>query len=148
MGDPLDRDEMIELLNRLGGDADADVLAAAKDVHGRLAAAGVTWDDLLVPQDSGEEADEEDDEGEEGDDVDYDDEVDDEPDDDAVAPDKKAAKEAETLALIDELLARSDNSEDLIEELNEYKEQIADDDFFEGDHRYVRALHQRLTKAG
>ena len=134
MTEPLERNEIIELLNKLGSEADADVLAAAREMHERVVGNGMTWDELLVP----ENADDDDDVA--VDDDDFDDE-----EDDDVPPGKKAEQNAATLALIDELLARSGNSDDLIEELTEYKEQIADDDFYDGDHRYVRALHKRLT---
>lgn len=45
----LDRSAFIALLNRLGADSDEDVLAAARELHRGIAEAGVTWDDLLIP---------------------------------------------------------------------------------------------------
>ena len=42
-----DRAELLELLGRLGAPDDADVLAAARALHGKVSEAGLTWDTLL-----------------------------------------------------------------------------------------------------
>ena len=52
----------------------------------------------------------------------------------------------ESLALIARLLAKSDISKDMREELQGYKEDIAEGEFEETDRKYLRALHARLTK--
>jgi len=44
-----DRDSFLDLLGRLGGGDDADVLAAAREVSKRVAASGLDWEDLLRP---------------------------------------------------------------------------------------------------
>ncbi len=73
MTEPLDRNDIISLLNGLGSDRDEDVLEAARQVHARITAAGMAWEDLLVPdqadEDAGEaeEADDDDGEAEEAD---------------------------------------------------------------------------------
>ncbi len=61
MTEPLKRDEVVGLLKRLGSEPDEDVLEAARQVHARITAAGMTWDDLLVPDQAADEADDFDD---------------------------------------------------------------------------------------
>ena len=53
---------------------------------------------------------------------------------------------ADSLALIEKLLAKSDISDDLREELEGYKTDIEEGEFTAGDRRYLRALSQRLSK--
>ena len=55
-------------------------------------------------------------------------------------------KSAESIALIDQLLAKSHVSSDLREELEGYKSDIAEGEFEERDRRYIRAVHKRLSK--
>ncbi len=150
MTEPIPREDVIELLNRLGSDRDEDVLEAAREVHARIAAANMTWDQLLVPDhaDDDEINDDEigddeideidDDEIEDSDDSD-DDEIDDDESEDSEDSDAiessdsdeeatepagaagvKDAKNAESLALIDKLLAMRCISTDLREELKGY----------------------------
>jgi hypothetical protein len=148
MTEPIPREDVIELLNRLGSDRDEDVLEAAREVHTRIAAANMTWDQLLVP-DQADDADDEYDESEDSEDSDDSDAIEaPDPDDEeatepAGAPD---AKNAESLALIDKLLAMRGISTDLREELKGYKTDIAEGEFETRDHRYLRAVHARLSK--
>ena len=148
MTEPIPREDVIELLNRLGSDRDEDVLEAAREVHTRIAAANMTWDELLVP-DQADDADDEYDESEDSEDSDDSDAIEaPDPDDEeatepAGAPD---AKNAESLALIDKLLAMRGISTDLREELKGYKTDIAEGEFETRDHRYLRAVHARLSK--
>jgi hypothetical protein len=132
MTETLNRDELIELLNRLGGEDDEEALQAARQAHARLAAAGVRWEDLLVPEELAQDGDEAG-----------------EPEPEAaedVPPAEGAEKNAESLALIGKLLARSDISAELRAELEDYKTDIAEGEFVEADRRYLRAIHQRLSK--
>lgn len=159
MTEPIPREDVIELLNRLGSDRDEDVLEAAREVHARIADANMTWDQLLVP-DHADDADDEsdDDESDDSDESDESDESDaiesPDPDDEeateppgaAGAKDAKNAKDAESLALIDKLLAMRGISTDLREELKGYKTDIAEGEFETRDHRYLRAVHARLSK--
>jgi hypothetical protein len=148
MTEPIPREDVIELLNRLGSDRDEDVLEAAREVHTRIAAANMTWDQLLVP-DQADDADDEYDESEDSEDSEDSDAIEaPDPDDEeatepAGAPD---AKNAESLALIDKLLAMRGISTDLREELKGYKTDIAEGEFETRDHRYLRAVHARLSK--
>ena len=132
MTEPLERDNVIELLKRLGSDQDEAVLEAARQVHAQITVAGMTWEDLLVPDVAADD----------GDDVEYQDTEDETPE----PPAETAKKDADSLALIDELLAKTGMSEDLREELENYKTDIAEGEFEEVDRRYVRAIHGRLSK--
>ncbi len=57
-----------------------------------------------------------------------------------------AKKDTDSLALISELLGEFSISEDLREELENYKTDIAAGKFQEADRRYVRAVYERLSK--
>ena len=161
MTEPLSRDAVIALLNRLAGDRDEDVLEAAREVHARIAAAGMTWEDLLVPDGGATDADDDTDDTDDIDD-DIDDDDDDtgddtgDTDDDTESPDpedettrptgKAGKKHADSIALIDELLAKSNISADMREELKGYKTDIAAGEFDTRDRHYLSAIHKRLSK--
>jgi hypothetical protein len=133
----LDRAELISLLETLGSENDEEVLAAARVLDTKVAAAGTSWSVLLADRTGGPEPDDslpEEDSAEDG--------------AAAALPADEAAKNAETLALINKLLARSGHSDDLRQELEGYKEELAageDGEFGDGDHAYVRALYKRLA---
>ncbi len=139
MTENLDRDALIELLERLGDESDEAALAAARQIHAEVAAAGFGWDRLLAaemeaePEAEPEAADAETDSDEE---------------DDAAASPAPAASmdDKQALSLIDGLLARPGISEYLREELLGYKEDIAEGAFEEMDRNYLRALNARLPK--
>ncbi len=125
MAEPLDRDGVIRLLDKLGSDEDTDVLKAARDLHSQITAAELDWDELLMPEDRAE--------------------ADDSEQESLDAPVASgSASDDETLALIEKLLSDSGRSEALREELEEYRADIAEGDFSAKDHQYVRALYQRL----
>ena len=156
MTETLRRDELIALLDRLGGEDDEVVLQAARQAHDRIAASGMSWEDLLVPDDAAAENNEPAEEPTE--------EPAEEPADESgetedgelgVAEDESPAErtgaggtdqDAESLALIGELLARSDISAELRSELEDYKTDIAEGEFVAADRRYLRAVRQRLKK--
>ena len=88
MTEPLERDEVVGLLKRLGSEPDEEVLEAARQVHARITAAGMTWDDLLVPDQAADDTDDSDDtddtdDFDDTDDADDDDDFDDDDTDDA-----------------------------------------------------------------
>lgn len=162
MSEPLERGEVIALLNELGGERDEDVLEAARRVHARVTDAGLSWEDLLIPDEPDYEADDDNPDEDDGpDDADIDDadtddvDTDDADTDDAelndpapveaATPAEKTEKEQEALRLIDALLAKPNCSKAFIEELNGYKADIAEGHFDEADHRYIRALSKRLS---
>ncbi len=143
MTSPLNRDDVIGLLKSLGSERDEEVLAAARQVHDRITAAGMTWEDLLRPDDGGDLDD--------LDDLDALDDTEDTEDGHVAdeAPEtsaERAKKDAESLALIDRLLAKSGISDDFRTELQDYKIDIAEGDFEAADHRYIQAVYKRLSK--
>lgn len=140
MSDGLDRAELISLLETLGSDNDEEALAAARVLDAKVTAAGRSWNLLLserIGAPAAGTADE--------------DEVDQESADLGDAgglaslPGDAAEKNAESLALIEKLLARPGHSEELRQELEDYKADIAAGEFTDGDHRYIRALSKRLS---
>lgn len=120
----LDRNDLIELLERLGSEDDAAVLEAARALHRKVAESGLSWDDL-IQLDHGDE-----------DPVDATEEI------DAVVP-AAGPDAAETLRLIDRLL-RKGVSEALREDLLDMKSQLANGELNEDDRRYVRSVAKRL----
>jgi hypothetical protein len=142
MSDDLERETVIELLDKLGSEQDADVLEAARALHQQISDAGMQWEDLLVSDEAAAPTDDSDVERDEEDE-------DEEEQDQDSAPEPIeifAGDETETPALIDKLLARSDNSEAFREELQEYKSDLAKGEFEPSDHRYIQALYTRLSK--
>jgi hypothetical protein len=137
----LERNQVIELLDKLGSEPDEDVLAAARMLHSQITESGMGWDDLLVgdePEVEEEvEVDSLPDEGDENDDI----------AEDTVEPDTRfTCDDTQTLSLIEILLARNGISSEFREELEEYKTDISDGIFESSDHRYVHAVYARLTK--
>ena len=142
MTEPLNRDDVIGLLKSLGSERDEEVLAAARQVHDRITAAGMTWEDLLWPDDGGDlDALDDSDDVDDTEDSDVEDEA-------PETPGDKAKRDAEALTLIDKLLARPSISDDFRQELLDYKIDIAEGDFAPADHRYLQALDKRLSKSG
>ena len=117
----LDRNTLIELLERLGSEDDATVLAAARELHRKVAESGLSLDDLVTLD--------------HGDDPTTDD------DDQPIALDGPDA--GETLRLIDRLL-RKGVSESLRDDLLEMKSRLAEGALEEDDRRYVRSVAKRL----
>ncbi len=161
MAEDLDRDRIIGLLESLGSERDEDVVEAAREIHAQVTAAGVTWDALLAPvgtavdeafeegtadeeaaepaEADGEAAEREEADGEDAQFAEADGE-------DAAPTPARDRGNKESLALIARLLAKSDISKDMREELQGYKEDIAEGEFEDMDRKYLRALHARLTK--
>jgi hypothetical protein len=139
MTSPLNRNEVIELLRNLGSERDEEVLEAARQVNDRITTAGLTWEDLLRPDDGDGDHDNIDDT-----DGPNDGHTEDEA---AEAPSERAKKDDDSLALINKLLARPGISDDFRTELQDYKTDIAAGDFEATDHRYIQALYKRLSKS-
>lgn len=170
----LNREEFVELLEKLGADDEAEVLSAARDVHARITVSGLHWDDLLVPEDGGAPedggtpADEEDDDDDlsgdwddddqGADDMGADDTDDDDLDDGDLDDDVMDADDLEDTPLADEDAAEAHTLIDGLikqgvsattrEELDGYKEDIAEGEFEASDLNYLRALAKRLGKGG
>ena len=159
MSEPLDRNQIIELLNDLGKEQDEDVLSAARSLNSRITNSGLSWDDLLVADQS--EVEEETQDREIVDSVEL---LNNEMNKGSEVPDDSTEQieessqpepsdtaeinvdETQTLSLIEELLAADRFSSDLHEELEEYKSEIADGTFNPRDHQYIHHLYARLTK--
>ena len=139
MSEALERDEVIGLLEKLGSEQDEDVLAAARSLHSQITASGMRWQDLLV----GDEEPVQDEPAYEEPADDLDDE---DSDEETVEAPVFTGDASETSKLIEKLLAREGNSDAFIEELEEYKSDLAAGEFEDSDHRYVQALYARLTK--
>jgi hypothetical protein len=162
MTEPLVRDDIIELLNSLGSEEDEAVLEAARQVHAKVTAAEITWETLLVPEGGGDSApDEVEDDAEDDDELELDpeeeeegeeeDEDEEEEEDEEAGkeetvklPESASVKDAEAMELIEKLLAKSKISDDFREELTGYKSDIAEGEFNDADHRYIRAVSKRL----
>ena len=129
MAEHLDRESVIRLLDQLGSDQDAEVLAAARDLHAQISAAELRWDELLIPDGPASVA--------AG--------VAAFVSSDAPPTVDENYGDDDTLGLIEKLLTDPDRSEALREELEEYKADIANGEFDAKDHQYLRALYQRLT---
>lgn len=130
-----EREEIVDLLDRLGSADDQEVLAAARAVHEKIVAADASWDALFLYDDD-EDEDEDDDLGGDAGEVGEE------------AAESFAAEgdpDAETLRLIEALLAKSDISDDFREELEGYKADMGTGEFNDNDHRYVRAVYKRLN---
>ena len=135
MTEPLNRDEILALLERLGAADDAEALAAARALHAAVTDAGMAWDDLLVSEDDDGDAAEAED-AETG-----------EPAATPV-PGRKTDRDAAALALIKKFLARPGITEAFRDEMEGYKADIAEGTFADEDHRYLSALDKRLSGKG
>ena len=139
MSEELDRENLIELLEKLGAERDEDALSAARAINALVAGSGQTWDQLLTEAempDADLEADEEADEEapEEAD------------EEESASPEEAAAGDREALSLIAKLLAKPGLYEGTRQELEGYKEDIAEGEFTGADRKYLRTLQARLGK--
>ena len=129
MTEPVRRHHIVELLNRLGKDEDEDVLDAARQLSEHVAAAGTTWEDLLIWEDSSSISGS----------------AEEHLLDAAESTSESPYNTAETLKLIEKLLDKPGISDHFREELDGYKMDISEGEFDEADHRYIRSLHNRLS---
>jgi len=140
MTEPLVRDDIVGLLDQLGSDRDEDVLEAARQLHARITAAGVSWEELLASDDQDAEEVHGGGAGHAGNSEPH------EPlAEDAETPAETGGDNAPSLLLIDKMLAKPDISEDFRGELEGYKADMAAGEFEDGDRRYIRALYERLS---
>ena len=160
----LDREKFIELLETLGSEDDEQVLSAARDLHAQLTVAGLSWEDLLMPEPGDDDEVEDEDEvlDDEEDDIDADD-VDDDEDDNGYEDDEEDGEDGEdeedeeddnplsdedkkeALSLIEQVLSSS-VSKTTKEDMADFKADIKEGDFEQSDLRYLRALNNRLKK--
>ena len=134
----LDRKKFLELLNTLGDEDREKVLAAAQDLHAQVVVAGISWEDLLVPDTEQKTSDTTDETDEEQ-----------TPSSTESDPDNKELSGAETeeaLMLIKKISELKVSGE-TIKDMEDYKIEIEDEDgIFEFmDLQYLRSLYKRLT---
>lgn len=129
-----DRDNLIQLLDKLGSPDDAEALAAARALDARVKQQGQRWDDILARHSGAD---------------------DDEPghvhavtDDDATpsATPEPAGDTSGDLLVIEQLLTGYELSPDTREILEDLKEEIKDGSFTAADRRYIQGLQIRLGK--
>lgn len=121
----LNRDELIDLLERLGSPDDAQALEAARLLDRRIREAGTSWAELLAGAD-----------------------------DDAAAPEAAGLgtppgpgpEPASDLALIDHMLSAYDLTPQTRQDLEDMKADIAEGEFTDRDARYLRDLRARLDQ--
>ncbi len=129
---------LLERLERLGAEDDADALQAARELAAQVAESGLDWDDLIAPEDPPDDA------------FDFD-ELD--PDDDADAGDGAEAEplpedRGDDMQLLTRLLERKGLSRNMKEELQELRREAGQQGLSEIDRRYLRALAKRLGGGG
>jgi hypothetical protein len=153
----LDRDSFLALLAQLGSDNDEEALHAARELDRRVRAAGVQWDDLLMPEEGSEEFEDEDEEQEdEEEDEDFGEEVgaeeyedvamDGEDEQPLVEDTNQPIPAGDSAELIDRMLGDFDLSDETRQDLLDLKQDIAAGEFTEMDRRYLDALYARLSK--
>jgi hypothetical protein len=157
MNDDFDRDGLIDLLNQLHNDDEQEILKTVRALKAGMKASGKTWDDLIAkPSLDSAEPDTDEDAAADVDDDD-DDVADDAHEDDsdgaaetapaaATASDDTAGNE-ESLKIIEKMLNKFQLSAQMREELQGYKEDIAEGEFDARDRHYLKALHGRLSKS-
>jgi len=162
MTDSVDREALAAILQRLGSADDVEALAAARAAHAAVAAAGVTWQDVLDERPGDPEP--------ANDDTDWDDTVAaDEPANDGddwqdgtgddmtdgtiepgVAESPAGAgrsSDADILRLIDRMMAQEKDDPEFCAELAGYRQDIAAGTFDDRDRAYIRDLSERLRRA-
>lgn len=127
---------LLERLERLGAEDDAEALQAARELAARVSDGGLDWDDLIAPEDPPDDGDlgpddyelEEDGEADAGDE-----------------PPLEGDGSAE-MQLLQRLLERKGNSRALKEELQEIRRDAASEEgLSDMDRRYLQALAKRLS---
>lgn len=137
-----DRDGVIELLEKLGDPDDGEALSAARKLNELISESGLTWNDLLVPDEDAAAATAEPEDDSDDDDADGSEDLSDW--DDTIVASGETSEDARQ---IDRLLARKDISADLREELEGYKADIKEGEFTAADRKYLAALSKRLASA-
>jgi len=129
----LNRQNFIDLLNKLGDPNDDEVIAAARDLSAQVVVSGLTWDDLLFPEEEEKEEEEEEEEEEEKEEKEEEE------------PPLSEEEKKEALSLINQISELGVSAETK-KELEEYKIDIKEGEFEKMDLKYLQALHKRLAK--
>ena len=145
MIDDFDRDGLIALLQQLNSDEDERVLAAARALRGGMRASGKSWDDLLRGSNDEPSRSRDIEDGAK-------DSVEDDVDDDeteeieiSTSPSESMSDE-DALKIIERMIKKLKVSAMMREELEGYKEDIADGEFDANDRRYLQSLYDRISK--
>ena len=119
----LDRSRLVGLLNQLGDESDATVLAAARGANALVAASGQSWSEAIAAGVDSVDA----------------------PSAPAMdAEPASAGGKSDEARLVERLLARKDISDTLRSDLEEFKRQLASGQLDRMDADYLRALAKRL----
>jgi len=125
---------LLERLERLGAEDDAEALQAARELSARVSESGFDWDDLIAPEDPPDDdfsADLDPDE--------------DEDEEEAPEPEALSGDGSEERQLLERLLERRGLSRALKEELQELRRDAAGEGLTAMDRRYLQALARRLS---
>lgn len=149
----LDRENLIRLLEKLGSEDDAEVTAAARELHNQVKVAGVSWDEFIAAAEDEDEYEYDDESDGDCEDDEDDDELDDDAplsanddtEDDDDLPPLTDEEKKEATSLIDKILDRNVGA-DTREEMEDYKTDIAEGEFEQMDLKYLRAMNERLSK--
>ena len=135
MSEPLERNQVIELLDKLGSEQDEDVLAAARMLHSQIIESGMGWEDLLVGDEpEGEEETQDDSLPDEDDGDDEDDEE--ETQDDSLPDEDDGDDEDDEEETQDDSLPDEDDEDD--------EDTVEPDTRFTGDETQTLSLIEKL----
>ena len=128
---------LLERLERLGAEDDAEALQAARELAARVSDGGLDWDELIAPEDPPDEEFAADD---------YDAEEADEADEEGAEDGPPLEGDgSDEMQLLQRLLERKGTSRALREELQEIRRDAAEDGLSDMDRRYLQALARRLS---
>ena len=133
----LNRDEFLELLDKLSSTKKTDVLTIVEEINNKMSNAGVTWDQLLISSqaEEEEEVEEQNDDGVNN--------IEDVGESRSQPISKTEITEVKKLIQAIDAISKSDATK---QELREYEEDLKEGDFEQMDLQYLRALKDRLSK--
>ena len=126
---------LLERLERLGVEDDAEVLQAARELAARVSDGGLDWDELIAPEDPPE-----------SDFTEADFDLEEEGEDDTEDGPPLEGDGSSEVQLLQKLLERKGTSRALKEELQEMRRDAASEEgLSDMDRRYIQALAKRLS---
>ncbi len=126
---------LLERLERLGAEDDAEALQAARELAARVSDGGLDWDELIAPEDPPE-----------SDFTEPDLDLEEEGEDDAEGGPPLEGDGSAEVQLLQKLLERKGASRALKEELQEMRRDAASEEgLSDMDRRYIQALAKRLS---
>ncbi|MCY3673132.1 MAG: hypothetical protein OXH14_18890 [Alphaproteobacteria bacterium] len=126
---------LLERLERLGAEDDAEALQAARELAARISDGGLDWDELIAPEDPPE-----------SDFTEADFDLEEEGEDDAEDGPPLEGDGSSEVQLLQKLLERKGTSRALKEELQEMRRDAASEEgLSDMDRRYIQALAKRLS---